>query len=101
MSGARLLKSTPPPDTSIDYSSAIGEFVIGLSPIQGWQPPFEDDIDDTPLKPDGIDRFLDTVQSRLPGITMPLIQLELQNCIEEFCYRALYFRQEVYWEMAQ
>ena len=43
MSGARLLKSTPPPDTSIDYSSAIGEFVIGLSPIQGWVPAFVPD----------------------------------------------------------
>lgn len=100
MSGARLLKSNPPPDTSVDYSSAIGEFVIGLSPVQGYIPPFQTDIDDQSSKPDGIDRFLDTVQSRLPGITVALIQLELQNVIEEFCYRSLYFREQVFWQLA-
>ena len=100
MSGVQLLKANPPPDTSVDYSSAIGEFVIGLSPIQGYTPLPGTDIDDASSKPDGIDRFLDTVQSRLPGVTMPLIQLELQNVIEEFCYRSLYFRQQVYWQLA-
>lgn len=100
MSGARVLKSAPPPDTSVDYSSAIGEFVIGLSPIQGYIPPFQTDSDDQSSTPDGIDRFLDTVQSRMPGITIPLIQLELQNTIEEFCYRSLYFRQTIYWQLA-
>ena len=33
MSG--VLKYQPLPDVDIDYSSAIGEFAIGLSPIQG------------------------------------------------------------------
>lgn len=100
MSGARVLKFAPPPDTSVDYSTAIGEFMIGLSPIQSYMPPFQGDFDDQSSKPDGIDRFLDTVQSRLPGITIPLIQLELQNVIEEFCYRSMYFREQIYWQLA-
>jgi hypothetical protein len=105
MSGARLLKANPPPDTSIDYSSAIGEFAIGLSPIEGWVPAFAPDTD-----PDAefarsvrsdIARFLNTVQTRVAGITLPVIELELANVVEEFCYRSTYFRNKVYWQLAQ
>lgn len=104
MSGARLLKTHPPPDTAIDYSSAIGEFAIGLSPIQGWVPAFvpADDPDAEfagNIRAD-VQRFLDTVQMRVPGITMPVIELELSNVIEEFCYRSLYFRNQVFWQLA-
>lgn len=99
MSGARLLKSHPPADTSVNYSSAIAEFAIGLSPIEGWVPPFEEEAGDS-CTPD-ISRFLDTVQSRVPGITMALIELEMINVIEEFCYRSLYFRNSVHWQMQQ
>jgi hypothetical protein len=104
MSGARLLKSNPPPDTSIDYASAIGEFAIGLSPIQGWVPAFvpPDDPDDAFARSvrNDLQRFFDTVQARLPGLTMPLIELELANVVEEFCYRSLYFRDQVFWQLA-
>lgn len=105
MSGVQVLKSFPPPDISVDYSSAIGEFAIGLSPIQGWVPAFVPDDDPDvefarSVRPD-LRRFFDTVQARVPGITMPLIELELANVVEEFCYRSLYFRNKVYWQLAQ
>jgi hypothetical protein len=94
MSG--VLKTNPPPDTDIQYSSAIGEFVIGLSPIEGWTVPFA--ATEAKLPP-GLDRFYDTIQSRLPGITPPLIDLELDNAIEEFCFRSTYFREQIFWQM--
>lgn len=104
MSGARLLKASPPPDTDIDYSSAIGEFAIGLSPIEGWVPPFVPATAIGPVYPptisDGINRFYDTVQSRLAGITQPVIDLELTSVIEEFCFRSTAFRQQIFWQMA-
>lgn len=104
MSGVQVLKANPPPDTSIDYSSAIGEFAIGLSPIQGWVPAFvpDDDPDDAfprSIRAD-LTRFFNTVQTRVPGITMGLIELELANVVEEFCYRSLYFRDRVFWQLA-
>jgi hypothetical protein len=98
----RLLKANPPPDTSIDYSSAIGEFMIGLSPIQGWVPPSKGDDDDDwahGIRPH-VDRLFDTIQSQLPGATLAAIELALENAIEEFCYRSTYFRERVFWQMA-
>jgi hypothetical protein len=95
---AVVLKHTPPPDTDINYSSAIGEFVIGLSPIEGWVPPFATSDEDAKL-PWGLDRLYDTIQSRLPGMTQPLIDLELHNVIEEFCRRSTYFREQIFWQM--
>lgn len=96
MSG--VLKLTPPPDTDVNYSSAIGEFIIGMSPIEGWVPPFDACKPEPPCPP-GLNRFYDTIQSRLPGMTVNLIDLELHNVVEEFCFRSTYFREEVFWQM--
>lgn len=94
-----LLKANPPPDTDIDYSSAIGEFAIGLSPIEGWVPAFVPEPPESAIT-SGLNRFYDTVQTRLPGITQSLIDLELHSVVEEFCYRSTYFREHVFWQMA-
>lgn len=51
------------------------------------------------ISPD-IERLYDNVQSLLPAVTLPVIDLELWNAIEEFCIRSTYFRTLVYWEMA-
>lgn len=95
MSG--VVKLTPPPDTDINYSSAIGEFVIGLSPIEGWVPPKAPD--DRDRYDPGLNRLYDTIQSRLGGITLAMIELELHSIVEEFCIRSTYFRELVYWQM--
>ena len=101
MSG-RVLKTDPPPDTDIAYSSAIGEFVIGLSPIQGWTQVAAKDDDDGWARGvrSHVDRLFDTVQSQMPGATMAMIELVLRNVVEEFCYRSTYFREKVFWQMA-
>lgn len=95
---SEVLKYTPPPDTDINYSSAIGEFVIGLSPIEGWVPPFVPDDDRDGYDP-GLNRLYDTIQSRLGGITVAVIELELESIVQEFCIRSTYFRELVYWQM--
>jgi hypothetical protein len=96
MSG--VLKLTPPPDTDVNYSSAIGEFVIGLSPIEGWVPPLTPDDERDGYDP-GLNRLYDSIQSRVGGITLSLMELELHNIVEEFCIRSTYFRELVYWQM--
>jgi hypothetical protein len=99
MSG--VLKLTPPPDTDVDYSSAIGEFAIGLSPIEGWVPAFVAPVP-APYPASinaGLNRFYDTIQTRLAGITQPVIDLELASVVEEFCFRSTYFSEQVFWQM--
>lgn len=96
MSG--VLKLTPPPDTDVNFSSAIGEFVIGMSPIEGWMPPHVPD--DRDRYDPGLNRLYDTIQSRLGGVTVSMMELELWNIVDEFCVRSTYFRELVFWQMA-
>lgn len=77
------------------YSSAIGSFVIGLSPIQGALPVAPGPA----FYPPDIARLYDNVQTMLPAVTLPLIQLELWNVVQEFCIRSTYFRARVQWQM--
>jgi hypothetical protein len=86
------------PVIGLIYSSAIGEFVIGLSPIEG-APPGPTVEPPEPINPD-IARLYDNVQSVVPGVTLPLLEQELWNTVSEFCIRSTYFRRRVYWEMA-
>jgi hypothetical protein len=79
----------------MSYSSAIGTFSIGNSPIEG-----------VPLAPSALgaaalERLYDQVQTTLPSITLPIIDMMLWNAVEEFCIRGLYLRANVYWQMAQ
>lgn len=47
-----------------------------------------------------ITRVCDNILAVVPAVTLPLIQLELFNAIEEFAVRGTYFRETVYWNMA-
>lgn len=49
--------------------------------------------------PTSIGRLYDNVQTMLPAITLPVIDMELWNTIQEFCIRGTYFRAKVYWNM--
>jgi hypothetical protein len=79
------------------YSSAIEDFVIGLSPIEGGGAPV---VVSGGIPPD-IERLYDNIQILLPAITLPVIELEVWNTIQEFCIRSTYFRRKVYWEMGR
>lgn len=79
----------------MSHSSAIGDFSIGFSPIEGAvaaQPT---------LANTAINRLYDNVQAVLPGVTLPIIDLCLWNTVEEFCIRGTYFRSRVFWQMAE
>jgi hypothetical protein len=86
-------------DTALlgNYSSAVGDFVIGLSPI-GLLPGPPGPVA-PPTSPD-IERLYDNVQTMLPGVTLPVLELELWNTVSEFCIRSTYFRALIYWQMA-
>jgi hypothetical protein len=84
------------------FSSAIGSFVIGLSPIEGSlvPPPGPVETPDAGLPAD-LARLYDNIQMTLPGITVPVIELELWSAVQEFCIRGTYFRARVEWRMGQ
>jgi hypothetical protein len=88
---------------SFAYSSAIGRFVIGLSPIEGSPQPVVPDggnLTDGTLPPD-MARVYDNIQATLPAITVPVIEMELWNTVQEFCIRSTYFRSKIHWEMGK
>lgn len=99
------------PEARTTFSSAIGEFVIGFSPIErtvgGGGGPVEPDVDTGPGGPadgsvgttGGFDRLYDNIQTLLPAITLPVIQMELWNAIQEFCIRSTYYRSKINWVM--
>src|SRR4029079_9943059 len=86
---------------SFAYSSAIGRFVIGLSPIEGSTtvvtPP--DAGGGGFVATSDFERLYDNIQTMLPAITLPVIEMELWNTVQEFCIRSTYFRSKIYWEM--
>lgn len=85
---------------SFSYSSAIGRFVIGLSPIEGTtQPVVPETSVPSAISSADISRFYDNVQSSLPAVTLPVIDLELWNTIQEFCIRSTYYRSKIQWQM--
>lgn len=47
-----------------------------------------------------VDRLYDNIQAVLPGVTIPVIEMELWNTVQEFCIRSTYYRSSVYWAMA-
>jgi hypothetical protein len=47
-----------------------------------------------------VDRLYDNVQTMLPAVTLPVIEMELWNTVQEFCIRSTYFRSKTYWFMA-
>jgi hypothetical protein len=51
------------------------------------------------INPD-IERLYDNVQAVLPAVTLPIVQMELWNVVQEFCVRGTYFRSKVWWQMA-
>lgn len=77
------------------YSSAIEEFVIGLSPIEGSGP----HPPRLPCVSPDVERLYDNIQTTLPAITLPVIELELWNTVQEFCIRSTYFRSRLHWQM--
>jgi hypothetical protein len=48
-----------------------------------------------------VDRLYDNVQTLLPAITLPVIEMELWNTVQEFCIRSTYFRSKINWHMAK
>lgn len=82
---------------SFTYSSAVGEFVVGLSPIERALLPA---VEPPPRTAPDIERLYDNVQILLPAITVPVIDVELWNTISEFCIRSTYLRARTYWSMA-
>jgi len=97
----REVQANPPSTHAVDYSPAVAEFAIGLSPIQE---PVWPTVADSPRLDRSMDasynRLMDTIQARLPGITEDMVELELWNAIDEFCLRSTYFRHRAWWRMA-
>jgi hypothetical protein len=80
------------------FSSAIASFVIGHSPIERSLAPSI--VPAPPTSPD-IERLYDNVQMLLPSVTLPVIEMELWNTVQEFCIVSTYFRSKIYWEMGR
>jgi hypothetical protein len=53
----------------------------------------------TTTAPD-VERLYDNIQTLLPAITLPVIEMLLWSAVQEFCIRSTYFRSKVYWSMA-
>jgi hypothetical protein len=87
---------------SFVYSSAVGQFIIGVSPIEGSGIPI-DPGSGGPGSSIGsgadFERLYDNIQTMLPAITLPVIEMELWNTVQEFCIRSTYFRSKIHWEM--
>jgi hypothetical protein len=81
----------------MSFSSAIGRFDTGFSPIQGSTGPPPGTSTAQVLA--DINRVYDNVQAVLPAVTLPLIEMALWNTIEEFSIRGTYFRAHVNWQM--
>jgi hypothetical protein len=79
-------------------TSAIGYFTIGHSPV-GEYPAVRPVPPVVSIAPD-VERLYDNVQILLPAITLPVINLELWNTVQEFCIRSTYFRSLIHWQMA-
>jgi hypothetical protein len=47
-----------------------------------------------------VERLYDNIQMMLPAVTLPVIEIDLWNAVQEFCIRSTYFRSKVYWQMA-
>jgi len=77
----------------MSFSSAIGEFNIGNSPIEGFfaGPAGTGSAQQT--------RIYDRVQSVLGSVTQPTLDQLLWDTIDEFAIRSRYFQQKVYWQM--
>jgi hypothetical protein len=45
-------------------------------------------------------RIYDNIQATMPAVTLPIIEMELWNTVEEFALRSTYFRDRVDWTMA-
>lgn len=59
-----------------------------------------DAMDDTLGSQPQAERIYDNVTLVVPGVTLPLIKVNLWNTVEEFALRSTMFRAEVFWSMA-
>jgi hypothetical protein len=100
---AREIQANPPETHAVDYSPAAAEFAIGLSPIQEPVWPTTGGAGEPRVAANtdaNYNRLLDTIQARVPGITLDMIELEMWNASDEFCLRSTYFRHRAWWRMA-
>lgn len=97
----REIQANPPRSSAgVEYSPAAAEFAIGLSPIQEQPVNRPQNLREYSADTEvNYNRLLDTIQSRLPGVTLPMVELELWNAVDEFCLRSTYFRHRVWWRM--
>lgn len=47
----------------------------------------------------GVNRLLDNVQAEVPGVTLPLIEMQAWNAIEEFYIQSTFRRERIFWTM--
>lgn len=67
--------------------------------MSGTTIPVSDQTTSLGPNPD-IERLYDNVQAIVPGVQLPLLQIEAWNVIEDFYIRSTVRRREVFWEMA-